>query len=454
MVNHSKWRFMSKLRLVTHVFISILFALAFLSNYTGFASTKDNLMVLKVNGSIQPSTADYLERMIAKAGSSGSTGILIELNTPGGMLNTTRRIVSAFLDSDVPIITYVSPFGARAGSAGTFLVAASHIAAMAPTTNIGAASPVSLDGSDLNKTLASKATQDTAALMRSIAETRGRNVKALEATVLSAKAYSSEEALETGIIDYIAEDRDQLLAILDGKTVVTKSGSRTISTVPLNLYEGKRNWKEKFLDAVGDPNITFILLTIGSIALTIEFVNPGVLVGGFVGLLATALAFVGMGQLPVNWFAMVLVMAALILFVIETQGAGIGLFAIGGTICFGLGGFLLYGDFGDNSLQGNIFSLSMWLLGSVILILSVLVLFLIVALRDSMARGSPSNYSTLIGSEGIVRSTLNPNGTVLVGSEMWSATSLRNLKIASGRSVVVSNYDGVQLIVSKKPEEF
>jgi membrane-bound serine protease (ClpP class) len=444
---------MSKLLLAAQVCIPIFFALAFLSHYIGYASTNNDLMVLKVNGPIQPSTADYLERMIAQAESNESTGILIELNTPGGMLDTTRKIVASFLDSDVPIITYVSPSGARAGSAGTFLVAASHIAVMAPTTNIGAASPVLSDGSDLNKTLASKATQDTAALMRSIAETRGRNVKALEATVLSAKAYSAEEALESHIIDYMAKDRDQLLAILDGKTVVTKSGSTTISTSSMNLYEGKRNWKEKFLDAVGDPNITFILLTIGSIALTIEFVNPGILVGGFVGLLATALAFVGMGQLPVNWFATVLILAALILFVIETQGAGIGLFAIGGTICFGLGGFLLYGGFGDNSFHANIFSLSMWLLGSVILVLSGLVLFLILALRDSIARGSPSNYSTLIGSEGIVKGTLNPNGTVWVGSEMWSATSLSNLKIDSGRSVVISSYDGVQLIVSEKSEE-
>ena len=454
MVNHSKWRFMSKLRLAAYGVISIVFALAFFSHYTGYASTKNDLMILKVNGPIQPSTADYLERMITRAESNGSAGILIEINTPGGMLEATRRIVSSFLDSDVPIITYVSPFGARAGSAGTFLVAASHIAVMAPTTNIGAASPVSSDGSDLDKTLASKASQDTAALMRSIAETRGRNVTVLEATVLKAKAYSSEEALESGIIDYISEGREQLLALLDGETVVTKSRTVTISTAGITLYEGKRNWKEKFLDAVGDPNITFILLTIGSIALTIEFLSPGILVGGFVGLLATGLAFVGLGQLPVNWFAMVLIMVALILFIIETQGAGIGLFAIGGTICFGLGGFLLYGDFGDTSLQGNIFSLSMWLLGLVIVVLSILVLFLIVGLRDSMARGSPSNYSTVIGSEGIVRSTLNPNGTVLVGSEMWSATSLRNLKIDSGRSVVVSNYDGIHLIVYEKPEEF
>ena len=276
---------MSKLLLVAHISISIVFTLAFLSHYIGYASTKNDLMVLKVNGPIKPSTTDYLERMIAKAESNESTGILIELNTPGGMLDATRRIVSSFLDSDVPIITYVSPPGARAGSAGTFLVAASHIAAMAPTTNIGAASPVLSDGSDLNKTLASKATQDTAALMRSIAETRGRNVKALEATVLNAKAYSSEEALEAHIIDYIAEDRDQLLAILDGETVETKSGSRTISTSSMNLYEGKRNWKEKFLDAIGDPNITFILLTIGSIALTIEFVSPVFWWGGLLACL-------------------------------------------------------------------------------------------------------------------------------------------------------------------------
>ena len=444
---------MGKLRWFLHVTISGLFVVALLNTFIGYASTKNDIMLVEIKGAIQPSTADYLRRVITKAELNESTALLIELDTPGGMLESTRRIVTLFLESEVPIITYVAPYGARAGSAGTFLVAASHIAVMAPTTNIGAASPVSGDGSDLNTTLQSKAIEDTAALMRSIADARDRNSTALEATIFEAKAYSSEEALDKNIIDKIAQDREELLEVINGMLVTTQAGPITINTESVNLQEEKRNWKEKFLDAVGDPNITFILLTIGSIGLTIEFVSPGILIGGFVGLLATALAFVGMGQLPVNWLALVLIVAAVVLFVLETQGAGLGFFAIGGTICFALGGFLLYGDFGSNPTGKDLFSLSMWLLAFVVIVLSVLLLFLVMALRDTMSRGSPSNYAAIIGSEGIVRAALDPTGTVLVGSELWTATSEDPSEIEEGKVVVINSYDGVQLIVSEKTKK-
>ena len=444
---------MGKLRWFLHVTISGLFVVALLNTFIGYASTKNDIMLVEIKGAIQPSTADYLRRVITKAELNESTALLIELDTPGGMLESTRRIVTLFLESEVPIITYVAPYGARAGSAGTFLVAASHIAVMAPTTNIGAASPVSGDGSDLNTTLKSKAIEDTAALMRSIADARDRNSTALEATIFQAKAYSSEEALDKNIIDKIAQDREELLDVINGMLVTTQAGPITINTESVNLQEEKRNWKEKFLDAVGDPNITFILLTIGSIGLTIEFVSPGILVGGFVGLLATALAFVGMGQLPVNWLALVLIVAAVVFFILETQGAGLGFFAIGGTICFALGGFLLYGDFGSNPTGKDLFSLSMWLLAFVVIVLSVLLLFLVIALRDTMSRGSPSNYAAIIGSEGIVRAALDPTGTVLVGSELWTATSEDPSEIEEGKVVVINSYDGVQLVVSEKTKK-
>ena len=444
---------MGKLRWFLHVTISGLFVVALLNTFIGYASTKNDIMLVEIKGAIQPSTADYLRRVITKAELNESTALLIELDTPGGMLESTRRIVTLFLESEVPIITYVAPYGARAGSAGTFLVAASHIAVMAPTTNIGAASPVSADGSDLNTTLQSKAIEDTAALMRSIADARDRNSTALEATIFEAKAYSSEEALDKNIIDKIAQDREELLEVINGMLVTTQAGPITINTESVNLQEEKRNWKEKFLDAVGDPNITFILLTIGSIGLTIEFVSPGILVGGFVGLLATALAFVGMGQLPVNWLALVLIVAAVVFFILETQGAGLGFFAIGGTICFALGGFLLYGDFGSNPTGKDLFSLSMWLLAFVVIVLSVLLLFLVMALRDTMSRGSPSNYAAIIGSEGIVRAALDPTGTVLVGSELWTATSEHPSEIEEGKVVVINSYDGVQLVVSEKTKK-
>ena len=249
---------MGKLRWFLHVTVSALFVVALLNTYIGYTSTKNEIMLVQIRGAIQPSTVDYLRRVIETAELDETTAILIELDTPGGMLESTREIVTLFLESEVPIITYVTPYGARAGSAGTFLVAASHIAVMAPTTNIGAASPVSTDGSDLNRTLKSKATQDAAALMRSISEARNRNRIDLEATIFEAKAYSSEEALEKNIIDKIAQDREELLNMINGMVVTTQAGPITINTESSNLQEAKRNWKEKFLDAVGDPNITFI----------------------------------------------------------------------------------------------------------------------------------------------------------------------------------------------------
>ena len=205
---------MSKLSLFLRVTVSALFFVALLNTYIGYTSTKNEIMLVEIRGAIQPSTADYLRRVITTAELNEAVAILIELDTPGGMLESTREIVTLFLESEIPIITYVAPYGARAGSAGTFIVAASHIAAMAPATNIGAASPVSADGSDLNTTLKSKATQDAAALMRSISEARNRNATALEATIFEAKAYSSEEALEKNIIDKIAHDREELLNCL------------------------------------------------------------------------------------------------------------------------------------------------------------------------------------------------------------------------------------------------
>ena len=256
---------MGKLRWFLHVTISALFVVALLNTYVGYTASKSDIIVVEIKGTIQPSTADYLRRVIAEAELNESTAILIELDTPGGMLTSTREIVTLFLESEVPIITYVAPYGARAGSAGTFIVAASHIAAMAPTTIIGAASPVSADGSDLSTSLQSKAIQDAAALMRSIADARDRNSSALEATIFEAKAYSSEEALDKNIIDAIARDREELLNMVNGMLITTQIGPITLDTESANIQEAKRNWKEKFLDAVGDPNINYILHTKGSI---------------------------------------------------------------------------------------------------------------------------------------------------------------------------------------------
>lgn len=300
---------------------------------TAFASDIDSKFVYKteIRGAIQPSTASHLERMINDAEASTKvSAILIELNTPGGMLEPTREIVSDILSSEVPVITFVSPSGARAGSAGTFIVAASHIAAMAPTTNIGAATPVGASGEELGETIKNKVSQDATALLRSISEQRGRPSQELELTVTEARSYTSSEAMELGIIDIVSKNHTSLLEEIDGFTVSTPSGNLTMDTADVEIQIFKRTMLEKFLDAVGDPNITFVLLTIGSIALTLEFIQPGILIGAFIGILAISLAFAGMGQLPVNWLAVALVFGAFVLFFIETQAPGLGLYVAGG----------------------------------------------------------------------------------------------------------------------------
>ena len=419
-----------------------------------FASEINSKIIYKteIRGAIQPSTASHLKRMIGDAASSSKvSAILIELDTPGGMLEPTREIVSEILVSEVPVITYVSPAGARAGSAGTFIVAASHVAAMAPTTNIGAATPVGASGEDLGETIKDKVSQDAAALLRSISERRGRPSQELELTVTRARSYTSSEALASGIIDYISESQTSLLDEINGSTVVTPSGNVTLETSNLEIRTFERTMLEKFLDAVGDPNITFVLLTIGSIALTLEFIQPGILVGGFIGILAISLAFTGMGQLPVNWLALALIFGAFILFFAEAQAPGIGLYITGGIICFLVGSFLLFGDFSIPGFDRGIFGVNLWVIGIVGTTLSGSVILTLKALSEAVGKGMPSHTSAIIGSIGVVKTPLSPIGTIQVGSDLWTAEMHSDCASpAVGEFVIVKNTDGVTLSVQKQ----
>ena len=324
---------------------------------------------VEIKGAIQPSTSRYIERAIGLAEKNGSVALLIVIDTPGGMLEPTRDIVMDIMNSKVPIISYVHPSGARAASAGTFIAAASHIAAMAPGTNMGAAAPINQDGNDLNETLKSKITQDATALLRSAASRTGKNPEALESTVIESSSYTAEEAFQANIIDFISPDITSLLVDVNGATVLVNGIETTINTRDTSLENINRSLLEKFLDAVGNPNITFILLTLGSIGLTIEFVKPGILIGGFTGILALSLAFVGLGQLPVSWLALSLMGVGLILFILEGQAPGLGIFIIGGLICFVLGAFLLFGGLSPPSIGGPSFNINFWILTFTTLIL-------------------------------------------------------------------------------------
>ena len=287
-----------------HKWLSLFFVLALIAGLLGpvlVRAQSPHVLVLNVDGIINSVKVRFISRAIDRAEEDGATLIIIKLDTPGGLLSSTREIVQELLESPVPIAVFVSPRGARAGSAGTFITAAGHFAVMAPGTNIGAATPVSGTGDDLPDTLASKVENDAAALIRSIADERGRNADKLEETVRQAASFTAMEAVELNVVDFIADDVDDLLAKLDGREVVTRSGTRILDTKNLERKDFSKNILENFLEFISDPNVSFILLTIGGLGIVIELFNPGLIAPGVVGAISLLLAFLAIGNLPVNW---------------------------------------------------------------------------------------------------------------------------------------------------------
>ena len=429
------------------LFLIIPFSVAITSQILEGSSPE--ISKIEIKGPIQPSTSRFIKRAIRLAESKDSIVLLIVIDTPGGMLEPTREIVMDIMNSKIPIVSYVHPSGARAASAGTFIVAASHVAAMAPGTNIGAAAPIDQDGNDLGETLKSKVIQDATALLRSAASRTGKNSEALESTVTESSSYTAEEALEANIINFVSTDIKSLLSDMSGERILVNGIETYIDTEDVSLVNIKRSFLERFLDAIGDPNITFILLTLGSIGLTIEFVKPGVLIGGFTGVLALSLAFVGLGQLPVSWLALSLMAAGMILFILEGQAPGLGIFVIGGLICFVLGAFLLFGGLSPPPIGGPNFNINFWILGFTTLILGSSVLLCLKAFKEAAGPSIPSHSGTIVGKIGVVKSSLDPRGSVQVGSELWTAISTQGDPIDEGESVTVLSIDGLNVIVSK-----
>ena len=375
--------------------------------------------------------------------------MVIELDTPGGLLSSTRSIVEVLLESPVPVAVYVSPKGARAGSAGTFLTAASHVAVMAPGTNIGAATPVSATGEEIEETLASKIENDAAALIRSIAQERGRNEDALERTVREAASFTVSEALELGIIDLIAEDLEDLLTQLDGRSVQIsgEDHERVLATRGLDIRRVDKNVLENFLEFISDPNVSFILLTIGGLGIVVELFNPGLIAPGVVGGICLLLAFLALGNLPVNWAGAAFIIMAVLLAVLETQVSGFGILGVGSIVSFVVGGLLLFNQFGDVSPTLPEVSVSRWLLAGSAGVLAVSVAYVAWEVYRSRRGGREPSHPSLIGLAATVTGELDPRGIVQVGNESWTADSQDGNVINVGESVTVVGVDGLILTV-------
>ena len=398
---------------------------------------------------INPTIAGYLERAVEHAEESGAELIVVRLDTPGGFLSSTRDMVTALLEANVPSVVYVAPGGAHAASAGTFITAAANFAVMAPGTNIGAASPVGSGGEELPETIKSKATEDAAALMRDIAERRGRDSDALEATVLDAVAYSSQEAVALGVADFTADDLDDVLDQLHGMVAETAAGDVTLDTEGLELRRLDMTLAERFVLFLSDPNVTFILITLGGLGLVIELFNPGLIVPGVVGALCLLLAFVALGNLPVNWVGFVFLGLALLLLFLELQAAGIGFLGLGAVVSFVIGGLLLFNPSGPPSPTLPGFSVNLW----VVLVMAALLLggggWFVASIIRERDDTNVSVSDSMVGQTGTVVTELMPRGTVRLASEVWTAIADDDQEIGSGERVRVVGMEGLSLRVLK-----
>ncbi len=436
--------------------IAVGFGGAFLSFWVSTVNAQaPHGVVVEIDEPIQPSTASFLERVVNEAEDGGARFVVIRLDTPGGLYDSTRDIVETILESEIPVIVYVSPSGAQAASAGTFIATAGHITAMANGTNIGAASPVDQRGGPLPEPLGSKATNDAAAFLRSIAVERERNADALNDTVTKALAYSASEALNRDVIDFVAKDLDQLLSTVDGTRVDLFDGSSyVLDTSGVDLRTVDKTVLERFLAIISNPNVAFLLLVIGAIGLFIEFMAPGLFAPGIVGVLCLVTAFVALGNLPVNWVGLALLAFALVLIFAELKSPGVSFFGAGGVVSFVLGAVLLFGGFTPGPIEGPSFRVNYWLIGGVTVTLAGFLLFVV---RDIlMAQKIEERHATkgittaaLVGTTGVVSAELAPSGMVFVGGEEWGAVSDTGDSIEEGAEVVVTEVEGLTLKVYK-----
>ncbi len=413
------------------------------------------VLVMDIDGAIEPITERYLKRVLDKAASRDADAVVLRIDTPGGLITSMRNLAEQLLNTPTPTIAYVHPAGAQAASAGTIVTIAAHIAAMAPATNIGAAAPVSGSGEDLPPTLRQKVDEDITALIRSIAALRGRNYEAIEATVLVAKAYTADEALELDVVDYVVTDLDSLLTRIDGTTIDTIDGPHTLRTAGARVDEIGRSLLERFLDILTNPNVTYALILLGTYGVIFEIRDPGNFGPGVLGVLGLVLGFSGIGLLPVNLTGVALIVAGIVLLLIESQLDGFGWAGIGAVICWIFAGFLLFGEiFPEPTALDDPLEISRWVLVLFAAVTaSVIALFWILGRGGGKSEGFiPEHERRLIAQSGMVVDILNPSGEILVGDEQWTAMT-EGGDIPVGSAVVVTGVYAGDVLKVVRPED-
>jgi membrane-bound serine protease (ClpP class) len=422
--------------LISRILSGILVALVFSSGCSG------EVLKIVVNDTIQPISEEYIARAIDEAARRNDQAVLIEISTPGGLAESTRQIIDKITNSSVPVIVYVAPTGSRAGSAGIFILEAADVAAMAPGTNAGAAHPVliGLFAPKVDDEMKRKMENDTAALMRSVVSRRGRNVEAAVSAVLESKSFTEQEALSQHLVDYVASSEDDLFRQMEGKTFKRFNGQEVtlnLSGQPITPFG--MTLKQQILDYLMDPDIAFILLAIGALALYAEFNHPGAVVPGTVGVVFILIAVFALNLLPTRFAALGLILAAFALFAAEAKFTSHGVLTIGGITLLTLGGLLLV----DSPIPEMRVHLLTALAVSIPLglITAFLMGIALKARRNKMVSGAQG----LIGETGVAQTTLAPQGKIFVHGEIWDATSSSD--VSAGQAVVVRRIDGLLLQV-------
>jgi membrane-bound serine protease (ClpP class) len=411
-----------------NIFIGVLLAVMafglFLSPAQG---AKGEVYVVKVSGTINPGLAEYVIRSMETASREGAVCVVIQLDTPGGLGLSMRSIVMAILSSDVPVVVYVSPSGARAASAGVMITLSADIAAMAPGTNIGAAHPVNLGQKKMDETMAEKVVNDMVAYTKSIAEKRGRNSEWAEKAVRESVSVTEKEALELKVVDLIAEDLDDLLGKIDGRELKDKGILHTKGAGRVLLTEGLR---DKILKTLSDPNIAYILMMIGLAGLYFELSHPGAIFPGVIGAMSLILAFFAFQTLPVNYAGILLIGLAIILFILEMKISSYGLLSLGGIISLFLGSIMLFeGTAPEMRLSWNV------LIPTVVMISGFFVAVAGLVFRSQISRPKTGDKG-LIGEVGVVKSRLEPEGKIFVHGELWNAVAPGTIEPGSKVRVV------------------
>ncbi len=421
--------------------IYLIFLSLFFSSIAFSEEPRKEVMVITVNGVINPVATEYTGKNIRKANEKKVEALIIELDTPGGLDTSMRSIVKDIIGSEVPVVVFVSPSGSRAASAGVFITLAAHIAAMAPGTNIGAAHPVSI-GEKMDKTIAEKATNDAAAYIKSLAERKGRNSKWAEDAVRKSISATENEALNEHVIDLVTKDVNSLLSDINGRKVQTVLGEKVLHTKDAVVTREEMGFRQKILNLISDPNIAYVLMLLGFYGLFFELTNPGSIFPGVIGGISLILAFYSFQTLPVNYAGLLLIILAIILFILEIKIVSHGALTIGGIIAMIIGSLMLFES------PSPFMKLSLYLVLPAAIITALFFSVTLSLAFKAYKRRPVTGSEGLIGMEGSACTDITKDeGMVSLHGEHWSAYS--DEPIAKGESIIVEDVSGLKVKVRR-----